>query len=267
MRTLISLFVVFASVAGAEEKLSLEDRVDIVRGLTAEYATVRVGLPRSKKPLAVESTGDYDTNTWADIEKVNGPAARTGDQIQITKVTIEGTLISLEINGGIKSGRGFWDRAQIGIGGPGPQVSTNTSQSPIGQSGTPTMGTYMEILFHRPLPSMKSADIKKILAPIMSFDQRSATEYYIETLSPELQAAIKEKRAIEGMNREQVMLAMGRPVNKSRETKDGLELEDWIYGKPPGRITFVTFGGSKVVKVKESYAGLGAEAAAPLPVN
>jgi len=33
----------------------------------------------------------------------------------------------------------------------------------------------------------------------------------------------------------------------------------------PGRITFVTFNGNKVIKVKESYAGLGAEAAAPLP--
>ena len=60
---------------------------------------------------------------------------------------------------------------------------------------------------------------------------------------------------------------MGRPVHKTRETKDGLELEDWIYGKSPGRITFVTINGSKVIKVKESYAGLGAEAAAPLPAQ
>ena len=28
-----------------------------------------------------------------------------------------------------------------------------------------------------------------------------------------------------------------------------------------------TFNGSKVIKVKESYAGLGAEAAAPTPIN
>jgi hypothetical protein len=68
------------------------------------------------------------------------------------------------------------------------------------------------------------------------------------------------------MDREQVMLAMGRPENKIRETKDGMELEDWIYGKPPGKITFVTFHNNKVTKVKETYAGLGAEAAAPLPV-
>ena len=138
------------------------------------------------------------------------------------------------------------------------------STGPIGQSGTPTAGTYMAILFHKPLPPMKAADVKKMLAPILDFDKRSATELYAEHLPPEIQQAIKEKRAREGMDKEQVLLALGRPVNKSRETKDGLELEDWIYGKPPGRITFVTFNGNKVIKVKESYAGLGAEAVPPL---
>jgi hypothetical protein len=68
------------------------------------------------------------------------------------------------------------------------------------------------------------------------------------------------------MDRDQVMLALGRPENKIRETKDGMELEDWVYGKPPGKITFVTFHNNKVMKVKETYAGLGAEAAQPLPV-
>ena len=74
-----------------------------------------------------------------------------------------------------------------------------------------------------------------------------------------MQQAIKEKRALVGMNHEQVLMAMGRPANKSRETKDGLELEDWVYGAAPGKITFVTFNGDKVIKVKEAYAGLGTQ--------
>ena len=65
------------------------------------------------------------------------------------------------------------------------------------------------------------------------------------------------------MDREMVVLALGVPRYKQRETKEGVELEDWIYGTPPGRITFVTFAGSKVIKVKEAYAGLGADAAGP----
>ena len=72
-----------------------------------------------------------------------------------------------------------------------------------------------------------------------------------------MKKAIGEKKAIEGMDREQVLLALGRPVHKTRETKGDIEYEDWIYGTPPGRVTFVTFVGPKVVKVKETYAGLG----------
>ena len=113
---------------------------------------------------------------------------------------------------------------------------------------------------------MQRQDVKKILAPIFDFEKRSATELYTETLPPEVQEAIKEKRAREGMNRDQVLLALGRPENKIRESKDGMDTEDWIFGRPPGKITFVTFHNNKVVKVKETYAGLGAEAAAPLPV-
>jgi hypothetical protein len=43
-----------------------------------------------------------------------------------------------------------------------------------------------------------------------------------------------------------------------------VQLEDWIFGTPPGRIVFVTFEGDKVVRVKETYAGLGGEVAPPL---
>src|SRR5215831_778548 len=217
MRTSISLLVLIPAigiptVVWAEEKLGFDDRVEIVRGLMAEYATLKAYLPRSKKPLAFESTGKYDAKQWEEIGKQLGPAARTGDLIQITKVTLEHDKILLEINGGITSGRKWYDHVSIGMGNPSGQ---------IGQSGTPTAGTYMVILFHKPLPAMKAADVKKMLAPVMDFEKRSATELYADTLPPEIQKAIKDKRVIEGMDREQVVLALGRPVNKSRETKDG----------------------------------------------
>ena len=110
-----------------------------------------------------------------------------------------------------------------------------------------------------------SSPASKMLAPVLDFEKRSATEHYVETLPAPIQAAIKEKRAVEGMDKEQVTLALGRPRHKTRETNDGLETEDWIYGTPPGRVVFVTFDGPKVVKVKETYAGLGT-AAPDLPV-
>lgn len=249
---IVAALALLSPMAGAE-KLTFEDRVELTRGLTAEYATVKQFLPRSKKPLPFEASGDWDKKKWEEIGKEYGPAARVGDLVKITKLSIEDDKLVLEINGGFKGGRKWYERIQVGMGTSTAPIATGNSNAPA--------GTSIEILFHKRLEPMKAADVKKILAPVLDFEKRSATELYTETLKPEVRQAIAEKRVLEGMDRDQVLLAMGRPEHKSRETKDGMELEDWVYGKPPGRIVFVTFNGSKVIRVKEAYAGLGAEVA------
>jgi hypothetical protein len=242
------------------EKLSFEDRVELTRGLMAEYGTVKVLLPRSKKALEFNSDGTYDKQGWSEIAKESGPAARTGDTVQITKLTLEHDRIVFEINGGFKGGRKWYQGVQIGggIGGASTHpVSTDSDSNAPG-------GTSLAILFHKPLEPIKAAEVKKMLAPVLDFEKHSVTEIYSETLPPEVQKAIKDKRVMEGMNHEQVVMALGRPRLHERSTKDGLELEDWVYGTAPGRITFVTFNGDKVIKVKEAYAGLGTQVHDPV---
>jgi hypothetical protein len=243
----------------ADPKLTDDDRIEILRGLTAEYATVKTYLPRSKKPLEIDSHGNWDKDKWQEAGREFGPAARIGDLVQITKVNIENDKILLEINGGMK-GKGHWyDHVQVGMGG-------NTGPINSGQNSNAPSGTNVVILFDKRVPPVKSAELKKLLSPVLDFDKHSATVNYVETLPAPVQEAIKQKKAIEGMDREQVILAMGKPRHKERATdKDGDELEDWIYGEPPGIITFVTFTGSKVSKVRDAYAGVGGSTAAPLP--
>jgi hypothetical protein len=251
----VAILSLLASLAVAGNKLGEEDRIELTRGLMAEYGTVKVLLPRSRKPLEFDAKTGYDKNQWAEIAKESGPAARTGDLVEVTKVELDEDKIVLQINGGFKGGRKWYDNVQVGMGGGMTPVSGNRSNAPG--------GTSIAILFHQPLEPVKAAAIKKMLAPVIDFEKHTVTEIYAETLPPEMQQAIKEKRATEGMNREQVIMALGRPAHKSRETKDGIELEDWVYGTPPGKITFVTFAGDKVIKVKESYAGLGTQVADP----
>jgi hypothetical protein len=114
------------------------------------------------------------------------------------------------------------------------------------------------------MPPMKPAEYKKLLAQSLDFEKRSATESYFDNLPPEIQEAIKSKKVVVGMDKEQVKMAVGNPRDRIRETKDGNETEDWIYGLPPGKITFVTFASNKVVKVKDHYAGLGGTTGEPL---
>jgi hypothetical protein len=242
----------------AGNKLTWEDRVELTRGLTAEYATVKALLPRSHKALEFEATGGYDKKQWTEIARESGPAARTGDLVQITKVDIDEDKLVLQINGGYKGGRKWYQGVQIGMGGATAPVSTNNDSNAPG-------GTSIAILFHKPLEPIKASEIKKMLAPVLDFEKHSVTQLYSESLPPETIKAIKEKRVVVGMDHEQVRMTLGQPQQKSRETKDGLEVEDWVYGTPPGKITFVTFSGDKVIKVKDSYAGLGNQVG-PTPV-
>jgi hypothetical protein len=259
MRALAGLAVVslLAPLAPAADKLSLEDRIELTRGLTAEYANVKILLPRSKRALEFDATtGTWDKRAWSEIAKESGPAARSGDTIQITKIDLEADRIVLQINHGFKGGAHWYDRVQVGggMGGGGTTAPIN----PNADTNAPS-GTSIAILFHKPLEPIKSADIKKMLAPILDFDRHSATQLFTETLPPETQAAIKDKRVIEGMDHETVLMALGHPNHKERYIKEGMELEDWIYGQAPGKFTFVTFNGDKVIKVKMDYAGLGTQ--------
>jgi hypothetical protein len=249
---------------GFAGKLSVEDRIELTRGLTAEYATVKVLLPRSKKPLEFDAAGTFNKQAWSQIAKESGPAARQGDSIQITKIEFEEDRLVLQINGGFKGGRHWYDSVQVGGGmGGNPQtvpISQNDSNAPG--------GTSIAIIFHKPLEGMKASEVKKMLAPVLDFEKHSVTEVYSETLPPEMQKAIKDKRVLVGMTHEEVLMAMGRPAHKSRETdKEGNEVEDWVFGTPPGKITFVTFIGDKVTKTKDSYAGLGNEVQTPVVIR
>lgn len=233
--------------------------MEIERGLDAEFATMKVLLPRSKKPLIFKADGTYDKNAWEKALQEGGTAARLGDEVQITHVEIEDKRIVLELNGGTKAGGHWYDHVQVGMGGTTSPVGRN-------QSAQAANGSHLAIVFPETVPSLKSADIRQMLSPIFDFEKHSAAQQYMDTLPEPMKKAIKEQRAIEGMNKDQVLLAMGKPRNKSRETNsEGDEIEDWIYGDPPGKVVFVRFDEGKVVKVSESYANVGGSTMPPLP--
>jgi hypothetical protein len=246
-----------AQMLPGADKLSFDERMEIERGLTAEFATAKVAVPHSKKALVIHSDGTYDKAAWEDSMRQNGPAARIGDELQITRVEIGTNKISLEINGGNRSGH-FLDHLQIGMGGTSP-VSTN-------QNGQPVNGSRMVLVFAGTVPSTTSTEIRRMLSPVFDFEKHSATEQYVDKLPEPIKKAIKEQHAIVGMDHDQVLLALGKPHSKSRETNtEGDEIEDWLYGEPPGKIIFVKFNEGKVVKIVDSYANVGGTTAPPLP--
>lgn len=236
-------------------RLSDEDKIELLRGLSAEYATVKAFVPRSKKALKFNSDGTWDKADWSEIGREYGPVARTGDLVQITRVNFDGDQIVLTINGGFNQRGKWYERIEVGAG-----VST----VPTSRNVTRTAGTTIALKFPDRVPPLKPEDVKRMLKPVLDFEKHSATDDYFASLPPEIQAAIKAKRAEIGMTRDQVIMALGQPRDKIRESSNGDETEDWIYGQPPGKISFITFANNKVSKIKDTYAGLGGSIA-PMP--
>ena len=245
-----------SSLRADTDKLSFEQKVELLQGMSAEFAVAKVTLPRSRKPLRFYENGTWDVDQWDEANFKEGPAARPGDQVQITKMDIDDDKITIQLNDGTK--KGSWlDRIQVGMGN---QTVPVTKQQPNAAAGTT-----IEVRFEDSIAGVDTERLKEILAPLMDFDERSATELYIESLPPPVQEAIKDERAIEGMDHDQVLLALGRPRDKVREYKDNTDFEEWIYGRPPGVIRFIKFVNGHVVEIQESFAGLGGAIVQPPP--
>jgi hypothetical protein len=248
------------------DRLTEENRHAIFRALAWEYATARQPLPAAKEikealhVIAAEPASPADGPTAkindeklrADLAAL-GAVIHTGDLVQITRLEFKQNTLLLEINGGGKKKKKWYERIRVEAGPQGGPVGggASTDRPPSDRPRyAPGSGSWVLLVFPGEFPDVTPDQVKALLAGALDFSRRSANVPWVETLPPEYQEAIKQKRAVVGMNREMVLAALGRPERKIRETKDGQEVEDWIFGQPPF-VTFVRFIGEEVVDVKE----------------
>ena len=109
----------------------------------------------------------------------------------------------------------------------------------------------MNIQFAKFIPELSPEEIRQILSNVLDFSMKSAVKSFIESVPDEFQDAVKEKKAVVGMDKDLVIAALGRPLRKIREKKGEVESEEWVYGEKPQKVIFVTFQSGKVVSVKE----------------
>jgi len=235
----------------AAGRLQPQSRLALVRYISGEFARAVRPLPSARKGFRFQVGAPVDEQALRRALASGGSSANPGDTVQITRIEFRDTEIVLDINGGTREHKRWRDRIQIGVAGaPGPTVRVENPNAP---QGFQRAGSILVLDFGRPLPDMTPDEFKQLVSPFLDFSkQRSASVQWVETLPPEFQQAIKEKRAVVGMERDMVIAALGRPERKVRERDpDGRETEDWIYGQPPGKTVFVKFAGEKVIAVRE----------------
>lgn len=226
--------------------LTDQSKIVLVRFVSGEYAKAVVALPKGNGLFVYRVDKPLDTAKLHDIVRTHGAAANAGDRVQITRLDFNEKKIVVELNGGGRHHFHLRDHLQVGMGGTMGPVS-NDSHPGEG------MGTTFVLDYNRPLPDMTPDQLKTQLSPILDFsNQTSATVNWIDTVPKEYRKAIEAHEASVGMDQDMVIAALGRPEKKVRERNDqGQETEDWIYGDPPAKTTFVTFVAGKVVRIKE----------------
>jgi hypothetical protein len=235
--------------AKSSTPLQPQSRLLLVRYVDGEFAKLVQPLPGGKKGFTIKVGEPIDQQSLNDALRLWGTSASPGDRIQITSLEFRFHTIVVRINGGGKKHFRLRDHLQIGVGAGGGVATT--SNAPVYPQG-PVGGTLF-LDYGRPLPDMSPDDLKRDLSVVLDFSkQHSAAINWVESLPPPIQEAIKDHRALVGMDQEMVVAAMGRPNKKVRERDpSGQETEDWIYGTPPAKTTFVTFVGDNVIRVRE----------------
>jgi hypothetical protein len=225
--------------------LSKEQRLEIIRDLSAELCFARVLFPMGKKGLVLKD-GEVVSPSPEELRQLLadfGPAVKPGDRAQITSVAIKGDSIRFEINGGPIKKQKWYQRIEVGgMGGMTPISPSNPNTNP--------RGSYVDLAFDSHIPSLTPQQVKDILGPVLDFSAHSAAEAYMATLPPKVREAIKDHKVLVGMNREMVTYAKDRPPQKTRERDGNVAYEEWIYGAPPQEVEFVRFVGDEVVRVE-----------------
>ena len=229
-------------------------KLNLIRYVSGEFAKAIKPLPAGKEGFHLNVDKPLQTDLLDRAVATHGPAVNTGDNVQITRLEFRDKQIIVDVNGGGRGKRHWRDHIQIGLGGggyPTMQPASTQDQGPPGMQ--PGMGSTIFLEFNKPVPDLTPEELKQFLSPFLNFaKERSAAVQWFDTLPPEMKKAIQDRRPVVGMDREELIAAIGKPDHKVRERdSDGNDIEDWIYGQPPSKTVFVRFMGDHVTSIKQ----------------
>lgn len=229
--------------------LDPKTRLDILRNLEAEQGFAMRPFPRGHKGLTLVANGKLEPAGEAYLNMVTseGVSAKAGDRLVLSDVRIEKSKIVFDLNGGPDHKHAFLRHVQIGTGPVMNPVVQGDDQDPT--------GARLTLTFKGDVPELTPAQIKALLAPLISFDLKTPIQAFTDTLPPVLKEAILNHHLMVGMSTDMVLFAKGRPERKIRETEGQMPFEEWIYGEAPQEVDFVRINGNRVIRLEVAKTG------------
>jgi hypothetical protein len=240
---------------GNAKNATLQDssKLALIRYVSGEFAKAVKPMPAGKEGFLVYVGKPLNSELLDRAVASHGAAVNSGDSVQITRLEFRAHQIVVDVNGGGRGRKSWRDHIQIGMGGGMPPMQSSSTRDAGPPGLQPGMGSTIFLEFSKPLPDLTPEELKQLLSPFLNFaKERSAAVQWFDTLPPEMKKAIQDRRPVIGMDREEVVAAIGRPEHKVRERdSEGNDIEDWIYGQPPSKTVFIRFTGDRVTGIKQ----------------
>jgi hypothetical protein len=238
------------SVALDKSTLDAKTRLDLMRVMQAEQGFAMRPLPRGHKGLTLVANGKLEPAGEAYLNMVieHGTSAKPGDRVVITDVKIEHNKIVFLLNGGPDLKHRILRHISIG-------ANPNYTAPVVQGNEEEPMGSRLTLDFNGQIPQLTGAQVKALLAPLISFDVKTPIQAFTDTLPAQLKDAILNHNVMVGMSTDMVLFAKGQPHTKSREMEGQMPFEEWIYGTPPEEVDFVRINGNRVIRVEIAKAG------------
>lgn len=224
----------------------------LIRALEGEQGWAMRPFPRGHKGLTLVANGKLEPAGEAYLDAVTtfGLSVKPGESVAITDIKFDRDKLVLSLNGGPDAKHRFLRHIEIGMGGDGmttPVVPDDPQNDP--------QGAHITLDFKGRMPAVTDKDVKALLAPLISFDQKTPVQAFTDTLPPVLKNAILNHHVIVGMTTDMVMFALGEPNQKIREMDGQMPFEEWIYGKAPDPVEFVRINGNRVIRLEIAKVG------------
>jgi hypothetical protein len=230
-------------------ELDPKTRLDLIRLLQAEQGFAMRPFPHGHKGLTLAANGKLEPagEEYVAMITSEGLSAKPGDRLVLTDIKFDRSKIVFDINGGPDPKHRFLRHIQIGMGGGTNPVVQGENQE--------ALGARLTLTFQGHVPELTGAEVKALLAPLISFDVKTPVQAFTDTLPTKLKEAILNHHVLVGMSTDMVLFAKGQPDNKSREMEGQMPFEEWIYGKPPRDVEFVRINGNRVIRLEVAKMG------------
>ena len=237
------------SVPLPNSELDAKTRLELIRLLQSEQGFAMRPFPRGHKGLTLVANGNLEPAGEAYLNMVTGEGlcAKPGDRVVLTDIKFDHSRIIFMLNGGPDAKHRFLRHVQIGAGPSMAPVVQGDDKEPVGARLTLAFGGH--------IPELTGAQVKALLAPLISFDVKTPIQAFTDTLPTKLKDAILNHHVMVGMSTDMVLFAKGQPEHKTREIDGDTPFEEWIYGRPPQEVDFVRINGNRVIRLEVAKMG------------